>query len=483
MNSLSFRSSPRGALWLLGGLQAAGFLWAWWQHGFDAGLLILLLLALALIAWRGRGRAGGNSLLRQIKETTQQAAAGQLSARITAIPPEDEFSEVAWRINQVLDQLEACFREQMTVIDKAGAGQFFRKVQPVGLHGMFRAVLQRTGNACASLAQNADLEHRNALLSRLGALNTHNLRANLATTVSDMEGIAATTQQLARLSHANADGAADSQRLISDIVLTLARMIEQIDRSDASLQGFGTLADEVGTAVTVISDIADQTNLLALNAAIEAARAGEMGRGFAVVADAVRQLAERSKAASGDIAHAMGTLAQRAREVVQISEAMRQMAHESEAHLSGVEQRFAEDAGRARQAMQDIDRVNDICIASQAKAEILSFKQNGYIAVIGGEQAADARQTAQQNAEDGFFASWYQAAAQQPAYQNLPAFQSLETSNRQIHDAMHQAMVLAADNWVDRPDLQQKILQQFQQVEQASQQAFAQLDQLMLAKR
>ncbi|AEA33421.1 methyl-accepting chemotaxis sensory transducer with Pas/Pac sensor [Hippea maritima DSM 10411] len=112
-------------------------------------------------------------------------------------------------------------------------------------------------------------------------------------------------------------GVKESAEVVDEISTKTAEGVKKIDNWNenifqASQNELVKLAKQLGEAtknieniLNLISDIADQTNLLALNAAIEAARAGEAGRGFAVVADEIRNLAERSQRATGDIAEAI----------------------------------------------------------------------------------------------------------------------------------------------------------------------------------
>ena len=138
-------------------------------------------------------------------------------------------------------------------------------------------------------------------------------------------------------------------------------MLEMADTVKATSQAMETLskrADEIGSIVGVIKEIADQTNLLALNAAIEAARAGEQGRGFAVVADEVRKLAERTTLSTKEVADVITAIQTETRHAV---DDMHRIVEQVNSNADGARKagdlivRIREGASRVLAASSEID--------------------------------------------------------------------------------------------------------------------------------
>jgi methyl-accepting chemotaxis protein len=123
--------------------------------------------------------------------------------------------------------------------------------------------------------------------------------ASLEETAASLEEITSTVKQ-------NGDNAQQASRLAAGS-RDIAEKGGRIVRSAVEAMGEITQSSKkIADIITTIDEIAFQTNLLALNAAVEAARAGEQGRGFAVVATEVRNLAQRSAAASKEIKALIG---------------------------------------------------------------------------------------------------------------------------------------------------------------------------------
>jgi methyl-accepting chemotaxis protein len=159
---------------------------------------------------------------------------------------------------------------------------------------------------------NAMIERLSDVLLRLRGEVTESA-TSLATVAERLASATLEQTTAATATSANMEEVARSSASIADSVDRVAVQASEVQtnlelaQTDLRASGDRTLAlagrvNEIEGILELINDIADQTNLLALNAAIEAARAGDAGRGFAVVADEVRRLAERSKAAAGQIA-------------------------------------------------------------------------------------------------------------------------------------------------------------------------------------
>ncbi len=140
------------------------------------------------------------------------------------------------------------------------------------------------------------------------------LRRTTETSIA-MEQMNATVMDVARNASEAADIAQHTRRMAeegADLVGQVVQAIEVLEEHATSLlqsnEQLVRQAQDIGSILQVINDIADQTNLLALNAAIEAARAGQAGLGFAVVADEVRKLAEKTMAATKQVGQAVSSI-------------------------------------------------------------------------------------------------------------------------------------------------------------------------------
>jgi methyl-accepting chemotaxis protein len=116
-----------------------------------------------------------------------------------------------------------------------------------------------------------------------------------------VQTVAAGTEEMSASIREIANNASDAAHVAGEAV----GIVESVN---ATVGQLGASSQEIGNVVSLITSIAEQTNLLALNATIEAARAGDAGKGFAVVASEVKDLAQETAKATGDISTRVQTI-------------------------------------------------------------------------------------------------------------------------------------------------------------------------------
>jgi len=89
--------------------------------------------------------------------------------------------------------------------------------------------------------------------------------------------------------------ASDGQRAVKRSIEEIRSIRVKIKTVSEQTLNLSVEAQQIGSIVKAVSEIANKTDMLAINAGIEAARAGEYGKGFSIVATEVRDLADQSQ--------------------------------------------------------------------------------------------------------------------------------------------------------------------------------------------
>ena len=192
----------------------------------------------------------------------------------------------------------------MTVAALTGGGQGSIDLRPEERQASSGngVALQRTVAVMhAALAQVRDGVETIAAASRKIAAGNLDLSTRTGEQAGALQGTVASMEALTGTVRANSESARRANELAisaSDVATLGGEVVTQVVETMASID---QSSKKIVDIIAVIDGIAFQTNILALNAAVEAARAGEQGKGFAVVAAEVRNLAQRSAAASKEI--------------------------------------------------------------------------------------------------------------------------------------------------------------------------------------
>ncbi len=133
----------------------------------------------------------------------------------------------------------------------------------------------------------------------------YNASVTTATSVAQMDS---TSRQVHKNAGRSAETASqvllDAQQGKESVDATIEGIKHIHDAARITSDAIGSLTNRVeniGSILTVISEVTSQTHLLSLNASIIAAQAGVHGKGFAVVASEVKELAEKTRVSTQKI--------------------------------------------------------------------------------------------------------------------------------------------------------------------------------------